>query len=197
MFKTNESLEAICSIAKKSKFNLRWLADGIATSNEGSVKQLAMRYIGSVLNEAKKSFYLTPHVIGAPELPAMTETYVFTRHRVQGIQVTARDTQDTFTTIDSIAAVGSPRLLTVVEARIGNRDSYVAEYFHRIQKKIQAMMELSPQGFGWVLLLSEDQARRPVSSPFLEEFKRMNGRVVVLPYSTAAFRGAVAYHKTG
>ena len=197
MFRTNESLEALCSIAKDRKFNLRRLADGINGANEGRVKQLAMRYINTLLSEAKKAFYVTPHIVAAPELPVITKSYVFERDKKQGVQVVDRSNRDTFTTIDAIASVGHPRLLTAVEARIGSRECYVSEYFAKIQRKIRAMMELSPQGFGWLLFLPSNYERLPIPSPFLNEFKRMKGKAVILPHSTAEFRGAVAYHQVG
>lgn len=195
MFKTNESIEALCSFIGSRRIDIGALAHNLEGVGDERLRKLKLLYTDALINAAARGFHQSWLQVATPALPKVTASYTFERRQEHGIQVTDRSTGNTFTTIDAIVTVGSPQFPAVVEVRFGGRAGHISEYFRHVGKKISAFSEFAPNGFGWILALAKEFKYRP--SPFLDEFKRMNGHVVLLPYSATAFRGVAAYHKTG
>ena len=193
MFRTNESIETLCSLIGSRKIDIGALAYNLEGVYDERLRKLRLHYTDALVNAAAQDFHQLQ--VATPALPKVTKSYIFERHQEHGIQVTDRSNGSTFTTIDAIVTVGSPQFPAVIEVRFGRRAGHVSEYFRHVGKKISAISEFAPGGFGWILALTKDFRYRP--SPFLAEFKKMNGHVVLLPYSGTAFRGVAVYHKTG
>ncbi|MEM3154284.1 MAG: hypothetical protein QW165_01820 [Candidatus Woesearchaeota archaeon] len=189
MFKSNESLDALCSFFRNSKCDLRLIALGIAGNETERLRRFSLHYITASLNKAR----IELHMYDSPVLPHTTKTYAFIPSKSFGVEVKNRENGKTYTTLDAIALLGRERLPTVIEARIGGRNGQLSDYFKRLKRKMDAMSQFAPYGFGWLLALPKDYAKHP--SPLTYEFEKINGKVVLLPFSSMAVKVAVEYYR--